>query len=92
MSGKNTNLYRFSHYFLKVHGDGWGGSFDFTAINDERAKKYARAWIREKNKRNKKLIAEGKIERGDWEIASFSHLSRINIEPAEKEIPVRLQK
>lgn len=87
MSGKNTNHYR-CHYFLKVHKDSWNGSFDFTATNDERAKKYAKAWIRERNKRNKKLIAERQIERGDWEIASFQHVSKVSIEPVEKETPI----
>lgn len=87
MSGKNTNRYR-CHYFLKVHKDSWNGSFDFTAINDERAKKYAKAWIREKNKWNKKQIEERKIEHSDWEIASFQYVSRISIEPTEKETPI----
>lgn len=87
MSGKNTNRYR-CHYFLKVHRDSRNGSFDFTATNDERAKKYAKAWIREKNKWIRKLIEEGKIEHDDWEIASFQHLSKVSIELTEKETPI----
>ena len=87
MSEKKTSRYR-CHYFLKVHRDSWNGSFDFTATNDERAKRYAKAWIRERNKGNRKLIKEGKIEHDGWEIASFQHVSIVTIEQAEKETPI----
>jgi len=87
MSEKKTSHYR-CHYFLKVHRDSWNGSFDFTATNDERAKRYAKAWVREKNKWNKKLIEARKIERNDWETARFQHVSKVSIEPAEKETPI----
>lgn len=87
MSEKKTNRYR-CHYFLKVHKDNWNGSFYFVATNDERAEKYARARIREKNKQNRKLIEERKIEHDDWEIASFQYVSKVSIEPTEKEMPI----